>query len=124
VMLEFPAIAEKDEKWRKKGDPLFPEHKDLAFLLERKALMSPGSWQAEYQQHPVLIGDSTFPVEKLRVVQVFQRSDIASSVLSIDKAGTVDGGAYTARITAVLADVPGRRRCALYPHCEAGYAAA
>jgi len=47
VMLEFPAIAEKDEKWRKKGDPLFPEHKDLAFLLERKALMSPGSWQAD-----------------------------------------------------------------------------
>jgi hypothetical protein len=28
------------------------------------------------------------------------------------------------RITAVLADVRGHRRCALYPHCEAGHAAA
>jgi hypothetical protein len=44
--------------------------------------MSPGSWSSEYQQSPILVGDSTFPVEKLRVVNVFQRTDIASSVLS------------------------------------------
>jgi hypothetical protein len=31
---------------------------------------------------------------------------------------------WTDTITAVLADVRGHRRCALYPHCEAGHAAA
>ena len=46
-ILEFPALAEKDERWRKKGDPLFPEHKPLDFLMERKRLMSEASWAAE-----------------------------------------------------------------------------
>src|ERR1700692_1018251 len=45
-ILEFPALATKDERWRKKGDPLFPEHKPLEFLLERKRLMTEGSWSA------------------------------------------------------------------------------
>jgi hypothetical protein len=54
VILEFRAIAEVDEVWRKKGDPLFPEHKPLDFLLERKKLMSEASWHAEYQQRPFL----------------------------------------------------------------------
>jgi hypothetical protein len=89
--IKFAAIAEKDERHRKAGEALFPELKSKKFLLERKLLMSPGSWSSEYQQSPILIGDATFPVEKLRVVQVFQRSDIASSVLSIDKAGTAGG---------------------------------
>jgi predicted phage terminase large subunit-like protein len=96
-MLEFPALAERDERWRKKGDPLFPEHKPLEFLLERKKLMSDASWAAEYQQHPYLVGGAMFPVEKMRVLSSFDRRDIASSILSIDKAGTEGGdGSYTA----------------------------
>jgi hypothetical protein len=83
-MLEFPALAERDERWRKKGDPLFPEHKPLEFLLERKKLMSDASWAAEYQQHPYLVGGAMFPVEKMRVLSSFDRRDIASSILSID----------------------------------------
>lgn len=95
--IKFAAIAEKDERYRKAGEALFPALKSKKFLLERKLLMSPGSWSSEYQQSPILVGDSTFPVEKLRVVQVFQRTDISSSVLSIDKAGTMGGdGSYTA----------------------------
>src|SRR5699024_9280380 len=34
--LIYPAIAEKDEQHRNKGEPLFPELKSLDFLLERK----------------------------------------------------------------------------------------
>ena len=99
-ILEFPAIAEKDEWWRKKGEPLFEEHKPLSFLLERKALMSPASWEAEYQQHPVLVGNNMFPVEKLRIAQFFDRNEITSTVLAIDKAGTEGGqGAFTAIVT-------------------------
>jgi predicted phage terminase large subunit-like protein len=96
-MLEFPALAEKDEWWRKKGEPLFPEHKPMPFLMERKALMSEASWQAEYQQHPYLVGGGVIPVEKLQVISVFDRREVVASVLSVDKAGTEGGdGAYTA----------------------------
>jgi hypothetical protein len=34
-MLSYPAIAEHDERCRRKGDPLFPELKPLDFLLDR-----------------------------------------------------------------------------------------
>jgi hypothetical protein len=62
-------------RWRKNGEPLFAQHKRLAFLLQRKALMMWPDW-------------------------------------------------LWSRITAVLADVPGHRRRALYPDCEVGHAAA
>jgi hypothetical protein len=34
----FPAIAEEDERYRKKGEALFPALKPLSFLLERKTV--------------------------------------------------------------------------------------
>jgi hypothetical protein len=95
--IKFAAIAEQDEEFRKKGDPLFPALKSKKFLLERKAIMSPGSWSSEYQQSPILIGDSSFPIEKMRIIQIFDRKEIANSVMSVDKAGTAGGdGSYTA----------------------------
>jgi predicted phage terminase large subunit-like protein len=51
-VLSYPAIAKKDEKNRKEGEALFPEHKSLAFLLERKAIMDSSSWESLYQQSP------------------------------------------------------------------------
>jgi hypothetical protein len=39
-MLRYPAVAERDERCRRKGDPLFPELKPLDFLLERKKLLT------------------------------------------------------------------------------------
>ena len=35
-ILRYPAIATEDETFRKKGEPLFPAHKSLEFLMERK----------------------------------------------------------------------------------------
>jgi hypothetical protein len=97
VILEFRAIAEEDEGWRKKGDPLFPEHKPLDFLMERKKLMSEASWHAEYQQRPFLSGNNAIPIEKLKIITHFDRADISATVLSVDKAGTEGGdGAQTA----------------------------
>jgi hypothetical protein len=96
-VLNFPAIAEMDEGWRVKGDPLFPEHKPLDFLLSQKALMSESSWSAEYQGHPFLIGSGEIPIEKLKVVPYFDRREVSATVLSVDKAGTEGGdGAATA----------------------------
>ena len=55
-VLAYPAIAERDEEHRKKGEALFPELKPLDFLLARKKVMSKGSWESEYQQKPYLVG--------------------------------------------------------------------
>jgi hypothetical protein len=55
--IQFPAIAEKDEPNRRKGEPLFPALKSKSFLMERKALMTESSWAAEYHM---------FLIEKLR----------------------------------------------------------
>lgn len=55
-VLSYPAIALVDEPYRKAGEALFPEHKSLEFLLERKQGMASASWLSLYQQTPIVIG--------------------------------------------------------------------
>lgn len=55
-VLSYPAIAITDEKNRKEGEALFPEHKSLEFLLERKSVMDSASWLSLYQQSPIILG--------------------------------------------------------------------
>ncbi len=55
-VVSYPAIAVCDERHRAAGEPLFPEHKSLAFLLEHKSTMSAVNWEAVYQQNPQIIG--------------------------------------------------------------------
>jgi hypothetical protein len=101
-ILTFPAFAERDESWRKKGEPLFPELKPMKMLLDQKRIMSEASWSAEFQGRPFLVGSGAIPIEKLKILPFFSRDDIASTVMSVDKAGTAGGdGAYTA-YTAVM----------------------
>lgn len=59
-VLSYPAIAEKDDKNRKAGEALFPEHKSLKFLLDRKKVMADTSWQSLYQQNPFIKGGELF----------------------------------------------------------------
>jgi predicted phage terminase large subunit-like protein len=97
--LAFPAIAEQNEKYRRRGQALFPELKPLEFLLEGKKVMTQASWEAEYQQHPIIVGGGIFPIEKLRVAQVFDRTQIVQAIRAWDKAGTEGGdGACTAGV--------------------------
>jgi hypothetical protein len=59
--------------------------------------MSESSWSAEYQGHPFLVGSGEIPIEKLKVVPFFDRREISTTVMSVDKAGTEGGdGAQTA----------------------------
>ena len=58
--LSYPAIAVEDDEFRKKGDPLFPEHKSLDFLLERKKLLPPANFESLYQQNPYVKGGELF----------------------------------------------------------------
>jgi hypothetical protein len=98
TILNYSAIAEEDEPYRKKGVPLFPEHKSLAFLMERKKLYTRGAWESLYQGHPIVVGGGIFPIEYLTTLNMFDRSKITASVRSWDKAGTKDGGMYTAGV--------------------------
>jgi predicted phage terminase large subunit-like protein len=87
-VLRYPAIAEMDELHRRKGEALFPEHKPLDLLLERRKLLTQPSWESMYQQHPIVVGGGQFPIEKMRVLPVFDRSKITHTIRYYDKAGT------------------------------------
>jgi hypothetical protein len=64
----------------------FPEHKPLDMLLDQKRIMTEASWQAEYQQRPLLVGSGAIPIEKLKAVPFFDRSNVVATVMSVDKA--------------------------------------
>ncbi len=51
-IINYPAIAEEDERHRKKGEPLHPERYDLEALLRIKKAVGSYEWEALYQQHP------------------------------------------------------------------------
>lgn len=99
-VLRYPALAERDSQFRKKGQPLFPRHKSLTWLLERRQLLTQGAWEAEYQQNPIIVGGGALPTDRMRVIPVFDRTKIISSVRYWDKAGTDDSddAAYTAGV--------------------------
>lgn len=52
VVVKFPAIAIKDEKFRKKGEPLWPEKYSLEDLMRIRAVSGSYFWPALYQQDP------------------------------------------------------------------------
>jgi len=59
-IINYQAIATKDEKYRKKDEPLFPELKSLEFLEGKKAIMAQASWEALYQGNPTVTGGNLF----------------------------------------------------------------
>jgi len=98
-ILRYPAIAEHDEDYRMKGEPLFPEHKSREFLMQHKTAMTKGGWESVYQQNPIIVGGDLFPVDKFEVrPQVPDPKEVKMTVRYWDKAGTEDGGAYTAGV--------------------------
>ena len=99
-VVSFPALAEEDEEFRKKDEPLFPELKSRDFLLEQRATMTEASWLSLYQQRPVQRGGGMFPVERFSIIDHKPvSSSIEETVRYWDKAGTEGGsGAQTAGV--------------------------
>ena len=95
-VLRYPAVAEKNERYRRKGEALFPEMKPLDFLEARKKVLTNSGWQSIYQQSPIAAGGDMFPIERFNIITSVDRSQIRRSIRYVDKAGTDDGGAYTA----------------------------
>ena len=67
-VVNFPAIAEEDEEFRKKGEALHPERYPLDQLLKTKQAIGTRDWEALYQQHPVPDGGAIFKDEWLQRV--------------------------------------------------------
>lgn len=95
-VVKYPAIDEADGR-RPEGGVLFPEHKSLDFLNERKSLMVSTSWEALYQQNPVVAEGDMIKVEKIVIIDHIP-GKIKESVRYWDKAGTEGGGCYTAGV--------------------------
>ena len=96
-VLRYPAIAEEDEPHREKGQALFPALKPLDFLMSRKAALTQASWEALYQQNPIIVGGGELPIDKLKTILFWDRSKVVASVRYWDKAASEDlVGAFTA----------------------------
>lgn len=99
TLLRYPALAEHDELFRKKGEPLFPELKSKNFLLERKKLLTNAGWESIYQQNPIIEGGGFFPIGNFKfVMQRPPANTVRKSIRYWDKAGTEDGGMFTAGV--------------------------
>ena len=65
-VVKFPAIATQDEKYRKKGEPLWKEKYDLGELEKLKGGIGIYYWSALYQQEPVLSENQEFKPEWIK----------------------------------------------------------
>jgi len=52
-LINFTAVSEHDEKYRKVGEPLWPSKFSLEQLNKTKKTLGPYKWSALYQQNPV-----------------------------------------------------------------------
>jgi predicted phage terminase large subunit-like protein len=68
-VLRYQAIADDT------NEALFPEWKPLDFLLDQKRAMTTASWEALYQQRPIITGGGELPIEKLQTVSVWNTHD-------------------------------------------------
>lgn len=65
-IVRYPAVALKDEKYRKKGEALHPERYDLTALARIEKAVGPRVWDALYQQHPVAEDGTYFTKEMIK----------------------------------------------------------
>lgn len=104
IVIKFPALYEQNkprpyDPRKDQNEPLFPEYKSKAFLLERKKGYTQASWESLYQQEPIISGGGDFPIAKLRYAKNLpSQKDIKKSVRYWDKAGTEGGGKRTAGV--------------------------
>lgn len=88
-VVEYPAIAIEDEKYRKAGEALHPQRYPLSALLKIKRAVGDRDWSALYQQRPVPDTGEYFTKEMIRYYDGSPPTGlslIASGDLAISKA--------------------------------------
>ena len=77
-VVHYPAIAEEDEAYRKKGDALHPERYDLEKLMQIKRNMSQADWEALYQQNPTMADGDYFTADMFHTYKKSTRPPVES----------------------------------------------
>ena len=85
-IVRYPAEAEKNEKFRKKGEPLHPERYSAAQLTMIKRAVGPRTWQALYQQNPAPDEGAMFQTGMMQYYNVDQRPEELTFVTCWDLA--------------------------------------
>lgn len=124
-VLSYPAIATQNEKHRKEGEALFPEHKSINFLLERKIAMDTTSWLSLYQQSPIVVGGELIKGEwfkryttlpKLEYKKIFadtaQKKGKHNDYTVFECWGYADGNIYLIDLVRKKMEAPELRRTA------------
>ena len=65
-VINYPAIAECDEKHRKAGEALHPDRYDESALEKIRITIGSRDWASLYQQHPVPEGGAIFKLDTFR----------------------------------------------------------
>lgn len=91
-IINFPAIAEHDEEFRKEGEPLWAAKFSLEQLNRTKRTLGPYKWSALYQQNPVDSEAQEFkkPWFKYRSLEELARL-ATRNFLTIDPASAMRG---------------------------------
>jgi hypothetical protein len=86
-VITLPAIAEKDEEFRKEGEALWANHYTLENLNQTKLDIGNYEFQSQYQQNPVNRETQIFKPEMFRYIELEEvRNKITSCYITIDSA--------------------------------------
>lgn len=94
-VIDYPAIAEKDEKHRKEGEALHPERFPLSRLVKIMRAIGSRAWNALYQGRPTSKTGGVFLTDRFITVDAIPAGVIIKRVRAWDFAATKDGGDYT-----------------------------
>lgn len=97
-VIDYPAIAEKDEKHRKEGEALHPERFPLSRLVKIMRAIGSRAWNALYQGRPTSKTGGVFLTDRFITVDAIPAGVIIKRVRAWDFAATKDGGDYTAGV--------------------------
>ena len=73
TVINYPAIAEKDEPHRKIGEALHPERYPLEMLEKIRINVGSYDWNTLYQQHPAPVGGSIIKREWLQQYEILPK---------------------------------------------------
>jgi predicted phage terminase large subunit-like protein len=85
-VIDFPAIATKNEKYRRQGEALHPDRYPISALKKIKRTLAPRDWAALYQQNPQVEEGAYFQKKHMRMykdkpiyLDIFCAGDLAIS---------------------------------------------
>lgn len=90
-------MGEKDPR-TKEDEPLWGALYGDSVLKSLQRDMGSYAFAGQFQQRPAPRGGGMFKVDKLHIVDYFDKGKIKKSVRYFDKAGTQDGGCYTSGV--------------------------